>query len=355
MTRILQRSDDAARLVERRAATGHKPPPSVAWASAAGNQAVQRLAKSVTPHVASSGWVLQRKWAYGYTVEGDHPVVKWVTGSAAEPQEAPTPPPGWSTVQATDQIERWYMEMPRRDAATRSVYDQRQELGTEGSAQRMAVVLVVDDAYIGGHSYVAFEWFEQVPRRHEIVRRHKVFHLEGKERRNTRWEQAKRAIGFGSAAGQLAQITPRDATMSVTELDSDPQYFHQRVTRSHYQPWYVKYSQGADACRYALSRVGAVPFSLVPMYPTTYNCAQMAAEIAARAGVPACRRLIMSVRYSPPGRSGRGRTPSRWGWAGSRPGRQRRPGARAGSDAWTGTPLGRPLVFARGRLPARKE
>lgn len=288
MTRALQHlGHEEGRLVQPRVASAQPSLASVTWLSAVGNQGVQRIAISAARASVGKSPLLQRKWAYGYTATGQA-VVKWVTTRAGEPEEAPDPPIGWSRFQVTDQVGTWYMEMPQLHAPTFSVYDRSQQLDVKGSQNaRMAVVLVVDNAYVGGHSYIAFEWFEQVADRQEIVRRHKVFHLEGKERRNTPWERALRAIGYGSAPGQFAQITARDATMSVTELDSDPQYFYERATRSYYLPWFVDYERGLGAYNYARSRLGNVPFSLIPMYPSTYNCAQLAGEIASRAGVPA--------------------------------------------------------------------
>jgi hypothetical protein len=260
------------------------PPASIAWASAVGNQAVQRVARAT----------LARKWAYGYTTANGEQVVKWVTTRKNEQQGSV--PEGWRQAGEEDTVTQWYMERPRpEDAGTQSIYAKDQELGAPGQeAQRMAVVLVVDNATtVGGHTYIAFEWFERVgaEENSQLVRRHKVLHFEGKEARSSLWEKAKRTVGYGSAPGQMSAILPKapdGETLTVQQLDSDPMYFRTRALRSQYQTWVVDYASGQSALTYGLSKLGnPVPFSLAPMWPSTYNCAQLAAEIAGRAGVPA--------------------------------------------------------------------
>jgi hypothetical protein len=260
-----------------------EPLASIAWASAVGNQAVQRVARAT----------LARKWAFGYTATGEQ-VVKWVSTRKNEQQEPV--PNGWRQAGGGDAVTQWYMEEPRRDdSGTQSLYAHGQNLGAPGEdAQRMAVVLVVDNATtVGGHTYIAFEWFDRVgpEQNRRLVRRHKVLHLEGKEARSSLWEKAKRTVGYGSAPGQMSAILPKapeGETLTVSELDSDPLYFRTRALRSQYQAWVVDFVSGQSALNYGLSKLGnPVPFSLAPMWPSTYNCAQLAAEIAGRAGVPA--------------------------------------------------------------------
>jgi hypothetical protein len=187
------------------------------------------------------------------------------------------------------------MEMPRKEmlrgeASTASVYSESTRLGVKGDpGASMAVIIVVDSAYIGGHSYIAFEWFERV--RDAVVRRHQIFHLEGKERRDPLTERLWRAIGYGSRPGRMAPVAPQDPAPveglgAVTVVDSDPEYFKTRATRSHYRVWIVSYANGEAGHEYARRQVGPVNFSLIPMWRSTYNCAQMAGEIARRAGVP---------------------------------------------------------------------
>lgn len=260
-----------------------EPPASLAWASAVGNQAVQRVARGM----------LARKWAYGYSATGDQ-VVKWVSTRKNEEQEPV--PHGWRQAGGEDAVTQWYMEEPRpEDAGTQSIYVQGQQLGAPGQEpRRMAVVLVVDNATaVGGHTYVAFEWFDRVGAGDNIrlVRRHKVLHLEGKEARSSVWEKAKRTVGYGTEQGRMSAILPKapeGEALTVSELDSDPMYFRTRALRSQYQTWVVDFAAGKSALDYGLSKLGnPVPFSLAPMWPSTYNCAQLAAEIASRAGVPA--------------------------------------------------------------------
>jgi hypothetical protein len=258
-------------------------PPALAWASAAGNQAVQRAARAT----------MARKWAYGYTGAGES-VVKWVSTRKNEDREEV--PGNWREAAEGDVVAQWYMEEPRaEDAGTLSVYKTDEQLGAPGhDPHRMAVVLVVDNsAGLGGHTYLAFEWFDRIgaDQNSRLVRRHKVLHLEGKEARSSMWEKAKRTVGYGSAPGQMSAILPKapeGEVLTVNELDSDPLYFRTRALRSQYQTWVVDYATGKSALDYGLSKLGAaVPFSLAPMWPSTYNCAQLAAEIAGRAGVPA--------------------------------------------------------------------